>query len=95
MASTAVPLLDPLIARILYFYFPPLPAEVLYQVPAFTVAAAAVIMMAVTIPKPVRGRAAYWTFSLCTTVVLLIYFATPYSGAWLNFVRWFRALPIS
>lgn len=95
MASTAVPLLDPLIARILYFYFPPLPAELLYQVPAFTLAAAALVVMAVTIPKSVRGRAAFWTFSLCTAVVLMVYFATPYSEAWLNFVKWFRTLPIT
>lgn len=95
MASTAVPLLDPLFARILYFYFPPLPAEFLYQVPAFTLATAALVVMAVTIPKAVRGRATFWAFSLGTVVILLTYFAIPYSEAWLNFVKWFRALPIT
>jgi hypothetical protein len=95
MASTAVPLLDPLIARILYYYFPPLPAEFLYQVPAFTLAAAALVVMAVTIPASVRGRVAFQAFTLCTVVVLLFYFATPYSEAWLSFVKWFRALPIT
>lgn len=95
MATTAVPLLDPLIARILYFYFPPLPAELLYQVPAFTLAAAALVVMAFTIPKSARGRAAFWIFALCTAVVLLVYFATPHSQAWLSFVKWFRALPIT
>jgi hypothetical protein len=95
MASTAVPLLDPMFARILYFYFPPLPAAFLYQVPAFTLAVAGLAVMAVTIPKPVKGRTAFWAFALCTASVLLIYFATPYSEAWFSFVVWFRALPLT
>ncbi len=95
MACTALPLLDPLLARILSFYFSPLPAEFLYQVPALMLTIAAVLGMAVTIPKFARGRAAFWSFSLGTTVVLLTFFATPYSEMWLDFVMWFHALPIT
>jgi hypothetical protein len=95
MACTALPLLDPLLARILYLHFPPLPAELLYQVPAFALAALVLIGLAVALPPSAPGRSAFRAFAGGTVVLLLLYFATPYSSMWFAFVQWFRALPLS
>jgi len=95
MACTALPLLDPLLARILFSYFPPLPADFLYQVPAFVLATGVLIGLSVTLPPGVRGRTAFHLFSIGTVAVLALYFVTPYSGIWFGFVQWFRSLPIT
>lgn len=95
MACTLLPLLDPLFARILFFHFPPLPAEFLYQVPAFALAAAVLIALAVTVPPTARGRNAFRGYSVGAVLILLLYFATPSSAAWMSFARWFRSLPLT
>jgi hypothetical protein len=95
MACTLVPLLDPVLARILHFYFPPLPADFLYQVPAFILATIVLAMLAVTIPGHARGAAVFRFFSAGSVVLLLLYFMTPYSSAWFSFVQWFHALPVT
>ena len=41
MLLTAMPLVDPVIGRVLFFYFPPLPSPWLYQAVTFTLATAA------------------------------------------------------
>lgn len=95
MACTTLPLVDPLLARILQFYFPPLPADFLYQVPAFVLASAVLVGLSVTLPPGVRGRTAFHLFSVGTVAVLALYFAIPYSSIWLGFTQWFRSLPIT
>lgn len=95
MAGTALPLLDPLLARILGFHFPPLPAEPLYQVPAFALAAAVLVVLAKSLPPALPGRRAFGVFAAGTIAALLLYFLTPYSAGWLAFVAWFRALPLT
>lgn len=95
MAATALPLLDPLFARILDFYFPPLPALFLYQVPAFTLATAVLAGLAVTLREPARGRRAFGLFAAGSVAVLLLFFVVPESATWFRFVLWFRSLPLT
>ncbi len=95
MAATALPLLDPLLARILGFYGPTLPAEFLYQVPAFSLAVGALVGLSATLPPGVRGGRGFQLFAVGTAVVLVAWFAAPYSGGWATFARWFQALPIT
>jgi hypothetical protein len=95
MACTALPLLDPLLARILHFYFPPLPADFMYQVPAFVLAVGILGLLAFSLPASARGKGAFTLFALGASVVLLLYFAAPYSSAWSSFVQWFHALPVT
>ncbi len=95
MACTALPLLDPLLARLLHFYFPPLPADFLYQVPAVLITVAVLVALSVSLPRASRGRSEFQIFAAGTVIALLLFFATPYSTAWMAFVTWFRALPIT
>jgi hypothetical protein len=92
MACSALPLLDPVIARILFSYFPPLPAVALYQVPAFLLAGTTIVIFWRTLPERSPGRTAFRNFGVIVTLALLAFFVTPYSESWLAFVQWFRAI---
>ena len=95
MACTLLPLLDPVFARLVYFYLPPPPAEWLFQMPAFTLSAVVVLLLARQVPGPAAGRQSFRVFAGGAIVALALYFATPYSSSWLAFVAWFRSLPVT
>lgn len=94
MAATALPLLDPLFARLLFRYAPPLPDESLYQVPAFALSTAVLAALYASLPATARGRPTFACFALGATAVFAGYFVVPYTSAWQAFATWFRALPI-
>lgn len=94
MACTLLPLLDPVLARLTYFYFPPLPALFMYQIPAFLLVGAALFLFSASLPD-IPGRRDFRMFSAGTAVALLLYFFTPYSSSWLELLSWFRSLPIT
>lgn len=95
MAATLLPLLDPVIARLLYFYGPPLPHERLYQVPAFSLIALALTLLARSLPRRVPGRTGFITFVVGALIALAGFFVIPGTGPWLQLVAWFRALPFN
>ena len=95
MACSALALVDPLLARILFFYFPPLPTEVLYQVPSFLLIGGILVILLRTLPRSAPGRPAFRAFSATVALALTAYFLTPHIAAWLDFVQWFRSLPIT
>lgn len=95
MACTALPLLDPLFARLLDTYFPPLPIDVLYQVPAFALAGIVLAGLSRSLPRAVPGRRSFHAFAAGTALVLLAFFFTPSSSTWFAFVTWFRGLPLT
>ena len=95
MAATLLPLLDPVLARLLYFYTPPLPAEYLYQVPSFALIVAVLTLLARSAPATTNGRVPFACFSIGASLVLLGFFVIPNTGPWLAFTGWFRALPIT
>lgn len=95
MAATALPLLDPLFARLLAFHAPPLPAEALYQVPAFGLFVAVMVVMLVSLPVTSPARATFGAFCAVATVILAGFFAVPHVDAWQAFAAWFRALPLT
>jgi hypothetical protein len=95
MAATLLPLLDPVLARLLYFHAPPLPAEYLYQVPSFVLIVVVLALLAKSIPVAMNGRPAFAWFSVGTSIVLLGFFVVPGSDAWLAFTGWFRDLPFT
>jgi len=95
MAATALPLLDPLFARLLFIYAPPLPAEAFYQAPAFGLSLAAVSAMLWSLPDRSPGRRAFQYFSVGVVSVLLGFFVIPHTAAWFSFATWFRALPLT
>lgn len=95
MACTLLPLLDPVLARIVYVHFPPLPVPAFHQLPAFALACGALAVLSVSLPRATRGREAFLAFAACTAIVLALFFVTPYSSAWFSFITWFRALPLT
>lgn len=95
MAATALPLLDPLFARLLYFYVPPLPAEALYQVPAFALSITMLLVMLVSLPATSPARRTFRYFAAVVTVLMLGFFMVPHTTVWLSFANWFRALPLT
>lgn len=95
MATTALALLDPLFARLLFFYAPPLPAQALYQVPAFGLLLAVIAAMLLSLPASSPGRRPFQYFSVAVAALLLSFFVVPHTATWLSFATWFRALPIT
>jgi len=95
MAATALPLLDPLFARLLYFYAPPLPAEELYQVPAFGLTIAVLVAMVLSMPAGATARQPMQYFAVIFAAVLVGFFFIPGTAPWLSFAAWFRAQPIT
>lgn len=95
MAATALPLLDPLFARLLFFHAPPLPAQALYQVPAFALSIAIVVALLVSLPAASPARRSFRRFSAGVAILLLGFFVVPHTAQWHSFAGWFRALPMT
>lgn len=95
MAATALPLLDPLIARLLFFYGPPLPAVALYQAPAFALSMAVLIALLLSLPAGSAARRSFRHFAVGSAAVLLGFFVVPPTAAWQSFAAWFRGLPLT
>lgn len=95
MLSTALLLLDPVLARIMFFYLPRLPSDDLYQGITFTIIAAVMVFLVNSLPPQTQGRNGYRNYCLGTAATLALFFAVPYTGAWLAFIKWFRLLPLT
>ena len=95
MLSTALLLVDPVLARTMFFYLPRLPSDHLYQGITFTLIAAVMALLVKSLKPQVPGRTCYRNYCIGTIATLALYFAVPYTGAWLAFVNWFRLLPLT
>lgn len=95
MLTTALLLVDPVLARIMFFYLPPLPSEHLYQGITFALIAAAMAYLVMSLPRQAQGRIWYRNYCIGAAAVFVLFFAVPYTNAWLTFVSWFRGLPLT
>ncbi len=95
MLSTALLLIDPVLARIMFFYLPPLPSDHLYQGITFTLITAVMVYLVKSLSQEVPGRIWYRNYCLGTVAILALFFAVPNTAAWLAFVNWFRVLPLT
>jgi hypothetical protein len=95
MVSTALLLIDPVLARIMFFYLPPLPSENLYQGITFTLIAVAMTVLVRSLPPSAKGRNWYRNYCLGSISVLGLFFVVPHAGAWLDFVQWFRDISLT
>lgn len=95
MASTAVLFIDPVLGRILFFNFPPLPEPLLYQAITFSLVTAILVAMLRTLPEGTAGRAAYRAYVALAVAAQLLWFALPPTAVWLAFASWFRVLPLT
>jgi hypothetical protein len=95
MVSTALLLVDPVLARIMFFYLPPLPSDNLYQGITFALIAVVMALLVRSLPKSEMGRNWYRNYCLGTLATLALFFTVPHTSAWLAFVHWFRILPLT
>ncbi len=95
MTCTALALVDPVTARLLHFYGPELPADFMYQLPAFAIVAGMLLAMLRTLPPSIAGRGTFTAFAGTIWALLAFHFVTPYSGAWLRILDAFRNLPLT
>jgi hypothetical protein len=95
MASTAIFFVDPVLGRILYFYFPPLPSPLLYQAITFSTIVALLLLLWRSIDAGRAGRAAFAAFTAFTALLLSLYFGAAQGSGWSAFAAWFRTLPLT
>lgn len=95
MVSTALLLVDPVLARIMFFHLPPLASENLYQGITFALIAIAMVFLVRSLPPSAKGRNWYRNYCLGSMSVLALFFVVPYTGAWLDFAQWFRDIPLT
>lgn len=95
MACTALPLIDPVLGRILAFHLPPWPRMELYQGVTFGVE----LLLALVLLRPLQpehpSRKLFRAYVLGQAVVLGAWFIVPRTGAWLACADWFRSLPLT
>ncbi|MFZ2491343.1 MAG: hypothetical protein WA208_07645 [Thermoanaerobaculia bacterium] len=95
MLCTAIPLIDPVLGRILGFYLPPFPNPWLYQVVTFGVATAVAGLLVFTYHGVPAAQRALKAFFVALVALELGWFAIAPTAAWLEVVRWFRRLPLT
>jgi hypothetical protein len=95
MLLTAIPLIDPVVGRILFFYFPPLPHPLLYQAVTFsleTIVAAVLVFSYKGAAQPRRALLGYFVLLLTLETG---WFTFAWTEAWLYLVGVFRGLPLT
>lgn len=95
MLLTAIPLVDPVIGRVLFFYFPPLPSPWLYQAVTFTLATAAAGLLVLSYRAQPAARRALVTYFSLLVALELGWFTFALTTPWLYVVAWFRSLPMT
>lgn len=95
MVSTAILLVDPVLARLMFYYLPPLPSEHIFQGVTFSLIAVALVALLRSLPAASEGREAYRAYVIATLSLLALFFVIPYTAFWRHFVLWFRALPLT
>jgi hypothetical protein len=95
MLCTGIPLVDPVLSRVLAFYMPPLPSPWLYQVVTFTVATVIAGLLVFTYRGPAAPRRALIGYFVVLLLLQLGWFVIAPTAFWLETVRWFRAVPLT
>ena len=94
MVCTALTMIDPVLGRILFFYFPPLPNDLYYQ--AITFGATDLILLGLILARRTDAQS-HWALATMLKVFLpahALWFTLAQSAAWMPFARWFRSLPL-
>jgi hypothetical protein len=94
MIATGLPMIDPVLGRVLFFYFPALPHPLLYQAITFGITDLILPGMLITrFPEP-RMRASYGVPIAIFPLMHLAWFTVVQGPAWFPVATWFRALPL-
>lgn len=94
MAATGLALLDPLFARLLFFYGPALPHPALHQGPAFLAILGVLLWLLRSLPRASPGRAAFRGYAIGVFVLLAGLGIVPATAAWGAFVGAFARWPL-
>lgn len=95
MACTALPLIDPVISRIIGLYFPPLPAEWMYQGITFSITDACAVALALSYRGPADAKRTVFAVVAAFVIAHVLWFSFVHGDAWFAFASWFRALPLT
>lgn len=95
MICTALTLIDPVVARILGFRFPPLDNDLHYALIGFAITDAILLALLLTDGRSRPGRSVYGAMLVVFGLVHLGYFTVAQTEAWRAFVEAFRALPLT
>lgn len=94
MICTGLALIDPVGARLLGYYFPPLP-EWAYQGTTFMLTDLLLLWLIWRERHAPRGRTAFPVMLAVAIPLQVCVFALPYAPAWQAATQWFRALPLT
>jgi hypothetical protein len=95
MLGTAIPLVDPVLGRVMAFYLPPLPSPWLYQGVTFAVATAVAGLLVFSYRGSAAARRALIGYFSALVFLQLGWFVIAPTAIWLKAVRWFRAIPLT
>jgi len=95
MVLTGLPMIDPVLGRVLFFYGPSFPHPLLYQAITFGLTDVVVLGLLLWPSMPNRLRTAYAAPALLFPVLHLGWFTFAQSRGWLPFASWFRSLPLT
>lgn len=95
MLCTGLPLIDPAIGRVLFFYLPALPSPWLYQAITFTLATVVAAILVFTYRGRASARRALSGYFALLVIMELGWFTVSRTPQWLEAVRWFRGLPLT
>ena len=93
MIGTGLAAIDAVMARLLAFNFPPLADPLAYQMIGFGLTNAVIVALWLVDRGPYRR--AFLHLLLVFAPLHLFWFTGAQSAAWLEVVRWFRALPLT
>ncbi len=94
MILTGLPMIDPVLGRVIYFFGPQLPNPLLYQVITFSLTD---LVVAILLFRPFllrQFRTTYAAASASFPLVHMAWFTVAQTSTWLAFASWFRALPL-
>ncbi|HQQ76846.1 MAG TPA: hypothetical protein PLB01_05790 [Thermoanaerobaculia bacterium] len=94
MVLTGLPMIDPVLGRVLFFFLPPLPHPLLYQAVTFGLTDLVVLLMFFVPPASARVRRAYAAPAALFVLAHAFWFTLAQGPAWVPFAAWFRSLPL-
>lgn len=95
MLLTAIPLIDPVIGRIIFFNVPALPSPWLYQVVTFAMATTIAAIIVFSYRGLASSRRALLSYFIALVALELGWFSVSLTPQWLEAMRWFRSLPLT
>jgi hypothetical protein len=95
MVCTALSMIDPIIGRILFFYLPPLPHPIYYQVITYGLTDLILLRLIYAPGDDLHTRWALRTMFQLFVLTQVLWFTLAPSEWWMLFARWFRSLPLT